>query len=101
MLGLYIDRDSAIHALAPGVKMLALALSALALIAVDDWRALAVILAAVLCLFAVARLPARETRPVQPEPGGRQHPLTGSRTGPCTVGSCERHDTVPDPRVIS
>ena len=60
MLGLYIDRDSAIHALAPGVKMLALALSALALIAVDDWRVLAAILAAVLGLFAVARLPARE-----------------------------------------
>jgi biotin transport system permease protein len=60
MLGLYIDRDSAIHALAPGVKMLALALSALALIAVDDWRILAAILAAVLGLFAVARLPARE-----------------------------------------
>jgi biotin transport system permease protein len=60
MLGLYIDRDSAIHRLAPGVKMLVLTLSALALIAVDDWRVLASILAAVLCLFAVARLPARE-----------------------------------------
>jgi biotin transport system permease protein len=60
MLGLYIDRDSVIHALAPGVKMLALALSALALIAVDDWRILAAILAAVFGLFAVARLPARE-----------------------------------------
>ena len=60
MLGLYIDRDSVIHALAPGVKMLALALSALALIAVDDWRVLAAILGTVLGLFAVARLPARE-----------------------------------------
>jgi biotin transport system permease protein len=40
--------------------MLVLALSALALIAVNDWRVLAAILAAVLCLFAVARLPARE-----------------------------------------
>lgn len=60
MLGLYIDRNSAIHALAPGVKMLVLALSALALIAVDDWRVLAAVLAAVLGLFAVARLPARE-----------------------------------------
>jgi biotin transport system permease protein len=60
MLGLYIDRDSSIHALAPSIKMLTLALSALALIAVDDWRVLAAVLAAVLCLFAVARLPARE-----------------------------------------
>jgi biotin transport system permease protein len=60
MLGLYINRDSAIHALAPGVKMLALALSALALIAVDDWRVLTAVLAAVLGLFAVARLPSRE-----------------------------------------
>lgn len=60
MLGLYIDRYSVLHALAPGVKMLALALSALALIAVDDWRVLTAVLAAVLCLFAVARLPARE-----------------------------------------
>jgi biotin transport system permease protein len=60
MLGLYIDRDSAIHALAPGVKMLALALSALALIAVDDWRVLTAVLAAVLGLFAIARLPAHE-----------------------------------------
>jgi biotin transport system permease protein len=60
MLGLYIDRDSVIHALAPGVKMLVLALSALALIAVDDWRVLAAVLAVVLSLFAVARLPARE-----------------------------------------
>ena len=60
MLGLYIDRDSPIHALAPGVKMLVLALSAVALIAVDDWRVLGAILAAVLALFAVARLPARE-----------------------------------------
>jgi biotin transport system permease protein len=60
MLGLYIERNSAIHALAPGVKMLVLALSAVALIAVDDWRVLGAILAAVLALFAVARLPARE-----------------------------------------
>ena len=60
MLGLYIDRDSSIHALAPGVKMLVLALSAVALIAVDDWRVLGTILAAVLGLFVVARLPARE-----------------------------------------
>jgi biotin transport system permease protein len=60
MLGLYIDRDSVIHTLAPGVKMLALALWALALIAVDDWRVLAAVLTAVLCLFVVARLPARE-----------------------------------------
>jgi biotin transport system permease protein len=60
MLGLFIDRDSPIHALAPGVKMLVLALSAVALIAVDDWRVLGAILAAVLALFAVARLPARE-----------------------------------------
>jgi biotin transport system permease protein len=60
MLGLYIDRDSALHALAPGVKMLALALSALALIAVEDWRVLTAVLAAVFGLFAVARLPARE-----------------------------------------
>jgi biotin transport system permease protein len=60
MLGLYIERNSAIHALAPGVKMLVLALSAVALIAVDDWRILGAILAAVLALFAVARLPARE-----------------------------------------
>ncbi|MGF7205888.1 biotin transport system permease protein [Skermanella aerolata] len=60
MLGLYIDRDSPLHALAPGIKMLALALAALALIAVDDWRVLAAVLAAVLGLFAVARLPARE-----------------------------------------
>ena len=60
MLGLYIHRDSVIHDLAPGVKMLVLALSAVALIAVDDWRVLGAILAAVLALFAVARLPARE-----------------------------------------
>ena len=60
MLGLYIDRNSAIHALAPGVKMLVLALSALVLIAVNDWRVLAAVLAAVLSLFAVAHLPARE-----------------------------------------
>jgi biotin transport system permease protein len=60
MLGLYIKRNSAIHALAPGVKMLVLALSAVALIAVEDWRVLGAILAAVLGLFAVARLPARE-----------------------------------------
>lgn len=60
MLGLYIDRNSAIHALAPGVKMLVLALSALVLIAVNDWRVLAAVLAAVLSLFAMAHLPARE-----------------------------------------
>ena len=60
MLGLYIDRDSPIHALAPGVKMAALALGALGLIAVDNPGLLGAILAVVLGLFAVARLPVRE-----------------------------------------
>ena len=60
MLGLFIDRDSPIHALAPGIKMLVLALLAVGLIPIDDWRVLGGILAAVLGLFAVARLPARE-----------------------------------------
>jgi biotin transport system permease protein len=60
MLGLFIDRDSPIHALAPGVKMLVLTLLAVGLIPIDDWRVLGGILAAVLGLFAVARLPARE-----------------------------------------
>jgi biotin transport system permease protein len=60
MLGLYIPRKSPVHALAPGAKMLALALVAVGLVTVESPAILGTILAGVCCLFPLARLPARE-----------------------------------------
>lgn len=60
MLGLYIERESPVHALAPGAKMLALMLVAVGLIQVTDPRVLGIVQAVALGLFALARLPPRE-----------------------------------------
>ncbi|MFO1127714.1 MAG: energy-coupling factor transporter transmembrane protein EcfT [Rhodospirillales bacterium] len=66
-LGLYVHRVSPIHAIPPGPKLLVLALTGAAVVATANIGLLAGLLAAVLLLFAVARLSAAEIlRPIRP-----------------------------------
>lgn len=57
MLGLYIHRNSPVHALPAGWKLIALAMAATAAFFIADPAALGAALAACLALFALARLP--------------------------------------------
>ncbi len=70
MLGLYLHRDTAIHALPAGWKLAGLAVSATAVFFVSDLLVLGAALAACLLLFALARLPVRtaldQLRPLVP-----------------------------------
>lgn len=70
MLGLYLHRDSPIHAMSAGWKLLALAITATAAFYVTDLFVLAAALAGCVGLFALARLPLRtawdQLRPLAP-----------------------------------
>ena len=67
-LGVYFPRDSVLHRLAPGVKLLALALAAIGSLFLREWWQAVVALAVVALLYAVARIPLRvavaQLRPV-------------------------------------
>ncbi|HYG90805.1 MAG TPA: energy-coupling factor transporter transmembrane protein EcfT [Azospirillum sp.] len=70
MLGLYLHRESPVHALPAGWKLLALAVSATAAFFVSDLAVLGAALAACVLLFVAARLPLRvaidQLRPLLP-----------------------------------
>ena len=53
---LYLERDSPIHRLSPGVKLVALVVVGSAVFVVGGWRGLLAILAGVVVLYAAARL---------------------------------------------
>ncbi len=56
-LGLYVARESPLHRLGAGVKLLALLLGGALVFALHDWRALLALLGLVLALYRLARLP--------------------------------------------
>jgi biotin transport system permease protein len=59
-LGLYFHADTPIHRLPPGVKVASLVVVGTAMFALSDWRLLLGCLAAVLALYALARIPWRQ-----------------------------------------
>jgi biotin transport system permease protein len=58
-LGLYVHGNSPVHRLPPGIKVAALAVFGTIVFIVSDWRLLSGFLAAVLLLYATARIPWR------------------------------------------
>lgn len=60
-LGLYVPRDSGLHRLPAGWKLLLLAIAGLLVFAVKDWRILMALLAGTLALYGLARLGIKTT----------------------------------------
>ncbi len=56
-LGIYLHRESPVHRLPAGAKVLLLLAGGTALLLVDDLRAVAAVLAVIAALYAVARIP--------------------------------------------
>lgn len=63
-LGLYLHRDSPVHAVPAGAKMLGLLLAGTGLLLFSSLPVVSVALGATLCLYALARLRPREVAPV-------------------------------------
>lgn len=61
MIGLYVQRESALHHLSAGWKLIVLLLAGILVFTITDWRMLLVLLAGVLALYGVARLGAQAT----------------------------------------
>lgn len=57
MIGLYVDRNSPIHRLPPGVKLLFLCVVGVLIFLIDSWVWLFIGLCAVALLYVVARIP--------------------------------------------